>query len=523
MTIQWLEWEEEAFEKARLENKPVLLDIHGVWCHWCHQMDKSYEDDLVIELVNEKFVPIKVDTDKRPDINERYNQGGWPTTAFLTPDGMIIAGTTYLPPGQLAIMLEQVSSYFQRNNDIQFDIQKPEVVRGEVKSATDFLVDEMMISFDTAYGGFGSQPKFPLPDVIEAALLKFRQTNDKSILSLATKTLDGMMGIFDSVEGGFFRYSVNREWNLPHYEKMLETNAHLIAVYFNTCLLTGEDKYKEIAERTADFLITMSGVDGFYGSQDADKEEEYYGKPLEERRKMPQPFMDKNIYVNLNALAISALLKLGGKYREKALAVLENLWMKCFEPGKGMCHYYDGQQHVFGLLADNVNFTRCLLDAYEKTADGKYLQLAKQLMDFTVENFFNDGFVDRTGDGIGLLKTESKNINENAVAAGCLIRLSFYLGEEKYRKLAEEALSVFTNYGQYRLHAASYALAVERFLNPIEITAKSIDFINGMPHDYRIMIKFDDSIPDNLMICLSGTCMKFNSAEEASRRLLVMR
>jgi len=136
-----------------------------------------------------------------------------------------------------------------------------------------------------------------------------------------------MMGIFDKHEGGFFRYSVTREWDEPHYEKMLETNAQMAAAYFNAFLVTGDEKYKYTAERTADFIVSvLGGTDGFYGSQDADKEEEYYGKPAEERKKMKQPFIDRNVYVSLNALAISSLLQLGGNYkaliRKKACATI---------------------------------------------------------------------------------------------------------------------------------------------------------------------------------------------------------
>jgi uncharacterized protein YyaL (SSP411 family) len=141
-SIAWLEWSKEAFEKAKQEDKPILLDIYGVWCHWCHVMsDTTYSDEIVIDTVNEKFIPIKVDTDKRPDINERYNQGGWPTTAFLTPDGMLIAGATYLPAAQLSIMLEQVWNYYKKNRgSLQFDIEKPKMQGGEIKSVIKEIV-----------------------------------------------------------------------------------------------------------------------------------------------------------------------------------------------------------------------------------------------------------------------------------------------------------------------------------------------------------------------------------------------
>lgn len=543
--IKWLEWSKEAFDKAKRGNKPILLDIHGVWCHWCHVQDESYADPTVIEIVDEKFVPVKVDTDKRPDINERYNQGGWPTTAFLTPDGMLIAGATYLPAAQLAIMLEQVSNYFQKSKDnLQFDAEKPvqndanrmtlkrppaSSVSGEsseIKSVVEDVIDEMMLSFDTSYGGFGDAPKFPFPDALELALLRFRQTNDKSILKLATKTLDGLMGIFDSIEGGFFRYSVTRQWDQPHYEKMLETNVQLILNYIHAFRVTGEEKYKTTAERTAHFLMNvLHGPDGFYGSQDADKEEEYYGKPLDERKQMKQPFVDKNVYVNLNALAISALLQLE-KYGKIALSTMENLYSKCFDAEKGMCHYYDGRQNVFCLLADNINFAGCLMDAYEKTGDENYLVKARQIMDFVIEKFFDEGFKDRINnkDDIGLLNVENKSIVENSIAAECLIRLSFYTSDSKYRKIAEEALSIFgTNYSRYRLHAAAYALAVEKFIDPIEITLSNKELAVGIPYDPRIMIKFDPKQEPNIIICLSNKCLKFNNLQEAKNMLLVMR
>ena len=481
-------------------------------------MEESYEDPIVIELVNEKFIPIKVDTDKRPDINERYNQDGWPTTAFLTPDGMIIAGATYLPASQLAIMLEQVYNYFQRS-DLQFEIQKPAVEKGEVKPVASEIFDEALMSFDISYGGFGSEPKFPLPDVIELALLKFKQTGDNATLLVATKTLDGIMGIFDSIEGGFYRYSVTREWNLPHYEKMLETNAQLISAYIHAYRLNGEEKYRITAERTADFLLNvLHGSDGFFGSQDADKEEEYYGKPLEERRAMPQPFIDRNVYVSLNALAISAFLELGGRYAEIAIETTENLLNKCFSED-GMCHYFDGKPNVYGLLSDNINFVKCLMDAYEKTGDGSYIDKARHLMDLAIERFFDAGFKDRAGDGIGLLSAENRNVIENSFAAECLVRLAFYTGQTQYRELAEKTLAIFAkDYGRYRLHAAAYAIAAERFLGAIEITLKNKD-LGGIPYDRRIAVKFDANQEPNIIMCMNSKCLTFNSIEEARKAL----
>src|SRR3989344_9290915 len=172
--IKWLEWSKESFEKAKKENKPILLDIFGVWCFWCHRMEDTYSDDLVAELINEKFIPIKVDTDKRPDVNERYNQGGWPTTAFLAPSGHIITGATYVPHPQFVRMLYDVSEFYAKHKHEDRDallaerektktvMSNSEIDEGIATS----VVDDLISRYDADNGGFGSEPKFPLPEAV---------------------------------------------------------------------------------------------------------------------------------------------------------------------------------------------------------------------------------------------------------------------------------------------------------------------------------------------------------------------
>ena len=528
--INWLEWSKDAFEKAKKEDKPILLDIHGVWCHWCHVMDNtSYSDEIVIETVNKKFIPIRADTDKRPDINERYNQGGWPTTAFLAPDGTLLAGATYVPPAQLAKMLEQVSNYYARNkNNIKLEFHQHRPEKGEIKSVIDEITDSMAASFDAEYGGFGVQPKFPFSDAIEIALLN-------SSMQMATKTLDNMLGIFDNVAGGFFRYSVTRSWDQPHYEKMLESNAQLIANYLHAYILTNNEVYRQVACKTAEYLVnTLHGPDGFYGSQDADGEEKYYGKSLEERKKLQQPYSDKNIYVNLNAAAVSALLRLGTldkKYQTIALKTLDDIAEKCYSE-QGMCHYYDGKQNMFGLFSDNIYFVRALLDAYETTSKQLYLERAEKIMDFLVENFFDQGFLDKIKgeDEIGLLAVQNRNINDNSIATGCLMQLAFY-AKANYLETANAVLEIFAkSYAKYGLHAASYAIAVEKFLNRIEISVSNMKCLQAIHalHDPRVMIKLDNDEEKfaggyNIYICHKEKCMRFKDVEDAKKFLLVIK
>ena len=515
MGINWLEWSEEAFEKAKRENKPVLLDIHGVWCHWCHVMqDTTYSDEIVIETVNEKFIPIKVDTDKRPDINERYNQGGWPTTAFLTPEGAVISGATYVPAAQFAGMLEQVSSYYKRKkDDIKLELPAKIHNKGEIKSVLDEVMNEISVSFDNDYGGFGVQPKFPFPDAISLALLAYRKTGNIAFLKIVTKTLDGMAALSDPVEGGFYRYSVSRDWSEPHYEKMLDTNAQLIPVYMSAFLATGDTRYKEIAFRTADYILaTLHGKEGFYASQDAGPESEYYGKSSEERGRMKKPYVDKTVYTNLNALAISTLLSLREeKYKNIALDAIDATLARYYNKEKGMAHCPG-----VWLFADNMLFIKCLLDAYEATGYIEHLGWARHLMDLAIKNFFDCGFADCPG-GIGLLGVKNTNINENSLAARCLIHLSFATGKKEYADIAKETLEIFSkDYHKFNIHAAGYAIAVETCLDPIEVKVPSLI---KAPTDPRVVIYYGNEIT----ICRNKTCNRFEMVREAVEFLEILK
>ena len=169
--IKWLSWSKESFEKAAREKNPILLDIHGVWCHWCHIIDqRTYSDPDVIKIVNDKFVPIRVDTDKRPDVNKRYNQGGWPSTVFLAPNGQIITGTTYIPADTLKdIMLKVIDAFKEiKTADIKLENKRLKIDNNAElnEKIIEKIMENMLDNFDFDYGGFGVQPKFPLPGAI---------------------------------------------------------------------------------------------------------------------------------------------------------------------------------------------------------------------------------------------------------------------------------------------------------------------------------------------------------------------
>ncbi len=544
--INWMEWGKDAFERAKKENRPILLDISAVWCHWCHELDKNaYSDPVVIKTINENFVPIRVDTDKRPDINERYNQGGWPTTAFLTPEGGLIAGATYVPVEQMKALLPQVKYFYNtQKQNISSTIQKPQYKEGVVSEqiAQDVAL-YLKDNFDAVHGGFYYEPKFPMPEAIEIAILLYIKTHDKELLNIVKTTLDRMTGIYDTVENGFFRYSVRQDWSLPHYEKMLEVNAGLLQNYVHAFSLTGKEDYRKIAEGIIKYIRPKLFGIAFYGSQDAD--EEYYALPLAERKQAKEPFIDKTIYTNWNGKCIAAFVDAYAVLGDATLLtdaqkVLNFLIDSCYNEKQGMCHYHDGKKNVFGLLTDNVWMMAALLKMYQATAERTYLETAEKIADYIIKNLKDKkGFFDRIKEkeGLGLLKERNKSILENSIAAMVFTELTKLTGKEEYIKVAEGCLSIFSqDYKAYGIHAALYALAVEKFLDNIHVVvvgdAKDEEETRKLAaiSDPRIIVQFLDEKQDEkdvkklgygrgVFVCHGSTCNKFNTIEEAMRKL----
>ena len=480
--INWMEWGEEAFEKAAKEKKPILLDIHGVWCHWCHVMDSNtYSEPEVIEIVNRDFVSIKVDTDKRPDVNKRYNMGGWPSTVFLTPTGQIITGTTYVPPDMLKDTMLTVLEAFREIKpvDVKIESKKLEAkedakISHEIVSA---ITENLSKYFDFSFGGFGVMPKFPLCDAVSLALQQYKKTGKKEHLILAGLTLDKMQGIFDKIEGGFYRYSVTQQWDEPHYEKMLETNSGLIENYLLGCEILKKEMYKSTATKSLDYiknnLLNKQGA--FYGSQDAD--EEYYKLDANKRKNHGKPKIDGHIYTDLSSMMLSTfclafqVLK-DNFYRDFAVKSAKFLADKCYDEKFGMHHYFDGKRkYLPGNLSDNVYFIKALINVFEITGNNQHLEFAGILTKFVIENFMDKQdscFFDKIKNpsDIGFLKYQDKPIIENSIQAINLVKLSKIKNEKKYLDSAENILKAFySGYAKYGPHETIYALAVEEFLS----------------------------------------------------------
>jgi hypothetical protein len=514
--IAWRPWGEPAFEEARRLGRPVLLSLSAVWCHWCHVMDEtSYSDTRVIRHVNERFIPIRVDNDRNPDVNRRYNMGGWPTTAFLTPGGEVITGATYLPADQMIQALERVSAFFDDNkaaltalgtaepahaNDREAALAQlggvpvrrdhadlAAVFEGDPDIPGDIPAEvarQVVNAFDPMYGGVGTQPKFPQAEVF-AFLLAFgelrRETDEAArIPAILATTLANMAhgGMYDGVAGGFFRYATRRDWSVPHYEKMLEDNARLIALYADAAARAPDDAHARTAEGAVAYLMdTLWRGDppAFAGSQDAD--EEYYALDADGRAALAAPFVDTTVYVDWNALAARGLLRAAAILRrphltERAVELLRFLWTHARRDG-AMVHYLlPGGEHGDGapLLVDQATVAAALLDAYESTGERMWLEGAQALAEWVGEHLRGpDGRLhDRLplpGASAGLLSRAVPALEENALMTEVLLRLGVYTGEPRCREHAREVLAAWApHYRQHGVGAAPYGTALLRYL-----------------------------------------------------------
>ncbi len=339
--IRWHEWGEEAFALAQRENKPMLLDIGAVWCHWCHVMDReSYDDPDVAAIVNEHFIAVKVDRDERPDIDSRYQaavsavsgQGGWPLTAFLTPDGKPFYGGTYFPPSDgygrpsfRRVLLSIANAYKEKNGDV---VEQAKMVESAIAQAESFagrggsvspgliaaIEESAFKMFDAQNGGFGSAPKFPHPSMLDLLIEQYaraaggaslRRTAEggrpsmdlggdgERLRNLITTTLEHMAngGVYDQLAGGFHRYSVDERWVVPHFEKMCYDNSELLKNYVHAYQATGSEFFAGVARdiiRWVDECLSDRERGGFYASQDADismdDDGDYFTWTLDEAR-----------------------------------------------------------------------------------------------------------------------------------------------------------------------------------------------------------------------------------------------
>jgi uncharacterized protein YyaL (SSP411 family) len=327
--IDWHEWNDAAFARAKAEDKPILLDIGAVWCHWCHVIDReSYENPEIAKIINDNFVAIKVDRDERPDVDSRYQsaisliskQGGWPLTGFLLSNGKPFFGGTYFPPddqmgrpGFRRVLLAVADSYRNKRAELEraADAISEDVAHAEafIRAGAEFdpgvvaaQIDSITQLFDIKNGGFGRAPKFPHASAIDLILERYQQTKEKHLLAMAETTLEKMArgGVYDQLAGGFHRYSVDERWLVPHFEKMSYDNSELLKNYLHASQISTKHDWEASFDDTAQSIVlwvneVLSDKEngGFYASQDADysldDDGDYFTWTLDEARSVLTP------------------------------------------------------------------------------------------------------------------------------------------------------------------------------------------------------------------------------------------
>jgi uncharacterized protein len=517
--VDWYPWGEEAFERARAEDKPILLSIGYSACHWCHVMEhESFEDEETARLMNERFVSVKVDREERPDVDGLYmdavvamtGQGGWPMTVFLTPERVPFFGGTYYPPEpqhgmpSFRDVLETISTlYRDRRGAVEGSASrlKDALTQGSrLAPSSDPLTEELLSDaartlrsqFDPEWGGFGGAPKFPPASTLEF-LLRMHLRGDAQALPLVVKTLDAMAagGMYDLVGGGFHRYSVDRTWLVPHFEKMLYDNALLATAYLHGFLVTGEERYRRVVEETLDYVLRELALPegGFASAQDADTDgvegltftwtaedgvPEELLQPFEDGRSIirgqlddalrqrlfelrelrPKPLRDDKAVASWNGLLLSALAEAGRRLERRdwldaAVRLAEFLLGPLSdEEGRLLRTYREGLAKNTGFLEDYADVAKGLYELHVATGEVRWLEESNRLARLAV-GLFGDrergGFFLAPSDGEQLIARQ-KSFDDhptpsgNSMLALVLLELARIYGDAE---LERQAVGVF--------------------------------------------------------------------------------
>jgi len=486
--IEWHDWSASTFALAAREPKPVLLALGPAWCRWTAKMDLvSYHDPEVVRLVSERFVPVRVDTDRRPDVSERYTLRGWPTTAFLTPGGDILAGGTYLEPASLVVVLEQVVEAFAtRAGEIGVARTEP-VEPGKRLAVDDFELDraanqwleaELVSRFDQTWAGFDTGPKRVHTSALMAALIPGRDGATVLQRDIVIRTLDAIAtgGLTDPVEGGFYRCCDQADWSGPQVEKVLTLNAQILELYLLAARVLDKPEYAERAAETLQFVHeTFADRDGgFFASQRADP---VYASlaTREARRKHGPPLVDRTVYTDASARMASAYILAAAILDDKSLlefaaTSVDRVVMETYERGGGVGHVASGLPVVRGLLTDQVAASEVLLDLYDASGQDVYLDMPRELMAYCEQEMWDDqdGFRDRSraplpdpDEPVGLLKEPHHPFELNCRIAVVLTRLAEKTEDTRYRTLAVRTLATQTAaYRERGLDGAAYPLAL---------------------------------------------------------------
>lgn len=504
----WAPWAKQTFTRAADEHRIILVNVVATWCHWCHVMEETtYRDPEVVALLERHFVTIRVDSDARPDVAERYREWGWPATGFLSPDAQpVLELRGYQDPRAFTKLLRELVADRDRGRLSRRSAPAPQPSAGDVALAEirARIVERLDHFYEPELGGWGTRQRYPLPQPVEHAFMRARVYGETQWRERALTTLQSETALVDPVWGGMFQYSTDGDWQHPHYEKITAIQAGAIQNYALAHRVTGDAKWLAHAWKIARYMTTMmrgqpgQGPAGFSTSQDADLRKAgsapvlgatFYGKGDAARRALGIPRIDTNVYADLNGLMIEALCELYAATREpEALdaavdAALALVATHRFEDG-AFSHGPRGETEGLLYLRDQAAMGRALLALYRVTADRRWLEHAQALGEIIVTRMQDGergGFFAHTADpdAVGVFAERRKPLEENGLAARFLLLLDRYLDGDGSTPTAYRAASLraLASLGAAKTIDAegrfvgTYLLAVEEALMPtVDIT-----------------------------------------------------
>lgn len=458
--VKWNDWSDEVFARAKKEDKLVLLDLEAVWCHWCHVMDeKTYSDSSVVHLLDKNVIAVKVDQDSRPDLANKYEKYGWPAIIVFNADGKELAKRSgYIEAEEFKKMIKDLAD--------NPDKPEPEAVEEKISySANNILTAEQrkdlnfkhVDGYDAEFGGWGiGGHKFLDWNSAEYSL-QLAKEGDQAALERVRKTLEGHRKLLDPVFGGVYQYSTKGDWDHPHFEKIMETQAECLRLYAVAGMVLNDQKYidsaKSIETYLRDFMLSSDGT--FYTSQDADLKPgehsaEYFSLNDKERRAQGIPRIDKHVYARENGWAINAIAYLymatgNEDYLKEAEKAAQ--WIIANRSIEGGGFRHDQTDKGGPYLGDTLSMGRAFLTLYQATGDMQWLQRATQAADFIAKHFENKVGPDKSS--AGFLTAEAKAgeivapeplLEENQIICRFANLLNQYTGESRHKQMAESAM-----------------------------------------------------------------------------------
>lgn len=473
--VEWREWGQDAFDEAEAADVPVLCALTATWCDHCHEMDaETYAEPRIAAHVNDGFVPVRVDVDCHPRVRDRYNMGGFPSTVFLAPDGTVLTGAGYLGPDGMRQVLDSVRTMWETKGSGAGRVPRPlredEPPAGELSSDVEAaMLGQLTEAYDEVAGGWGTEPKFPLPDALEFALKRDRE--------MALRSFDAVgANLLDEYEGGFYRFAAERDWAGLQHEKLLDSNGALVRAFANAYLHTGNDAYREPAERTVEYLTTTlwnGDAEAFANSQ-APGDPESHGLEPTDRETADDPPVDERVFAGPNALAVEGLCtyyaytddERARRYAERALSTLRS---ELLEDGvvRHRLETDDDRERTGAtpLLSNQARVLAALATA-ASTLDADVLEDATAVADATIDRLRDgDSFLDSEGDGVGLCDRPLRPLDANVALADGLVELAVLSGEDRYRTVARETLEAFAGASdRFGVQMARYATVASRLL-----------------------------------------------------------